>query len=129
MKGSSATTLRSIQDAKDQLTRFLKTLDTVPVKILEEEAAKIQKEAKEQTPYKTGKLEKSVRVKVSKNSRKPGLLAQASAKSPRGYNYAGIQHENTRFKHPVKGKAHYLRDPFEEGIKRIEKRLEKEVKL
>lgn len=128
MPGSSVTSLQSVQDAKKRLTNFIKTLETVPVKILEEEAVKIQAEAKSETPVKTGKLENSVRVKVSKDKRRPGLLIKASAIDG-GYNYAGIQHENTTFKHPIKGKAHYLKDPFERGTERIIRRLRKEVKL
>lgn len=106
----------------------MRTLETVPTKILEEEAIKIQAEAKSETPFKTGKLEDSVRVKVSKDKRRPGLLISASARSE-GYNYAGIQHENTQFKHPIKGKAHYLKDPFDRGTDRIIRRLRREVKL
>lgn len=128
MAGSSATSQQSVQDAKKRLTKFIRTLETVPTKILEEEAIKIQAEAKSETPFKTGKLEDSVRVKVSKDRRRPGLLISASARSG-GYNYAGIQHENTQFKHPIKGKAHYLKDPFDRGTDRIIRRLRREVKL
>lgn len=128
MAGSSATSQQSVQDAKKRLTKFIKTLETVPTKILEEEAIKIQAEAKSETPFKTGKLEDSVKVKVSKDKRRPGLLISASARSG-GYNYAGIQHESTQYKHPIKGKAHYLKDPFDRGTDRIIRRLRKEVRF
>lgn len=124
----SATSLKSVQDAKKRLTKFLKTLDTVPTQILEQEAGKILTQARQETPYKTGKLEQSVYVRVSRDRRRPGLVIGASARS-KGFNYAGIQHENTSFHHPIKGKAHYLRDPFNRGIRRIKRRLKQEVKL
>lgn len=124
----SATSLKSVQDAKKRLTKFIRTLDTVPIEILEQEAVRIRSEAKAETPYRTGKLEKSVYVRVSRDKRRPGLVVGASARS-KGYNYAGIQHENTQFRHPIKGKAHYLKDPFERGTRRIIRRLKQEVKL
>lgn len=124
----SATSLKSVQDAKKRLTKFLKTLDTVPTQILEQEAGKILTQARQETPYKTGKLEHSVYVRVSRDRRRPELLVGASAKS-KGFNYAGIQHENTEFQHPIKGKANYLKDPYNRGIRRIKRRLKQEVKL
>lgn len=124
----SATSLKNVQDAKKKLQKFLKTLDTVPVQILEQEAKKIELQAKQETPYKTGKLERSVKVRVSKDKRSPGINISASART-KGFNYAGIQHENTAFNHPIKGKAHYLKDPFDRGVKRIKRRLKQEVKL
>lgn len=124
----SATSLKNVQDAKKKLQKFLKTLDTVPVQILEQEAKKIELQAKQETPYKTGKLERSVKVRVSKDKRRPGIDISASAKT-KGFNYAGIQHENTAFNHPIKGKAHYLKDPFDRGVRRIKRRLKQEVKL
>lgn len=124
----SATSLSSVQDAKKRLTKFLKTLDTVPIVILEQEARKIELQAKLETPRDTGKLESSVKARVARDKRRPGINISASARD-KGYNYAGIQHENTHFKHPVKGKAHYLKDPFDRGVRRIKRRLRKEVKL
>lgn len=128
MINQSATSLKSVQDAKKRLQKFLKTVDTVPLQILEEEAKKIELQAKQETPYKTGKLERSVKVTVSKNKQRPGINISASARD-KGFNYAGIQHENTHFKHPIKGKANYLRDPFNRGVRRIKRRLKQEVKL
>lgn len=124
----SATSLSSVQNAKKQLTKFLKTLDTVPIVILEQETRKIELQAKLETPRDTGKLESSVKARVARDKRRPGINISASARD-KGYNYAGIQHENTHFKHPVKGKAHYLKDPFDRGVRRIKRRLRKEVKL
>ena len=82
----SATSTKSLQRAKKNLTKFLKELDTVPVQELEKSAQTIKAEAIAQTPYKTGKLEKSVYVRVSRDKRRPGLVAGASAKD-NGYDY------------------------------------------
>lgn len=129
MARTSATVTQSVKDAKRELSRFIKTLDSVPKKILKEEAPKIYAEAIAETPYDTGKLENSVYVKVSQSKSSPGLVAGASAKSLKGYDYSGIQHENTKFHHPIKGKAYYISDPFRRGTVRIMKRFDKEVRL
>ncbi len=126
MRGYSATTSSSVKDAKKELTEFLKTLEKVPSEIIADEADRLLKEARLEAPRDTGKLENSIKVKVSKSKRTPGLLISASARK-NGVSYAGIQHDNTHFRHPVKGKAHYLSDPYHRSIKRIKKKLEKEV--
>lgn len=128
-KGGSATSQKSVQDAIKDLTRFIKKLDTVPMAELSESAAVMKAEIIAQTPYKTGKLERAVYVKVSKSRYRPGLRAGASARSKSGYNYAGIQHENTDFEHPIKGKAFYIRDPFIAETVRLKKRLREELKI
>lgn len=126
--GSSATKTESVQNAKKQLQKFLRRLGTAPTKILQEEAQTLKAEIISETPYATGKLEKSIRVSVAKDKRRPGLNASASALSSWGYNYASIQHEREDFNHPIKGKAHYISDPFARATKRIERRLLKELK-
>lgn len=126
MASGSATSQRSVQEAKKQLTKFLKKLDTLPSQILAQEAILLKAEIIAETPYETGKLESSVKVSVSRDKRHPGINASASAKSPEGFDYAGIQHENTKYKHS-KGKAHYIKDPFDRATQRIIKRLGKEV--
>lgn len=128
MARTSATVTESVTQAKKELTKFLKTLDNVPQKILVEESHKIYAEAVAETPYDTGKLRKSVKVTVSRSKKNPTINASASAKSPKGYDYAGIQHENEEFHHNV-GKAHYISDPFRRGTLRIIRRLDKEVRL
>lgn len=122
-RGSSATSQQSVQDAKKRLQKFLKELDTVPTEILQQEAPRLYSDIIADTPYKTGKLERSVKVSVAKDKRRPGLNASASARSPGGYNYAGIQHENEKFKHPIKGKAHFISDPFDRCVERIRKAM------
>ena len=127
-KGASATTRKSVQKARKNLTKYLKTLDKVPMDILQEEAPKILADERASAPYETGKLESAIYCRVSRNKRAPGIVTGASAKSPRGYDYAGIQHENTNFIHPVKGSAYYIRDPFNRGVKRIKYKMQKRLK-
>lgn len=126
-RGSSATSQRSVQNAKRDLQKLLRRIDTVPTKVLEEEAQKLYGEILAEVPYDTGKLSQSVKVSVAKDKKRPGLNASASVRSKRGYNYAGIQHENEDFKH-TKGKAYYIRDPFRRATKRIARKLRKELK-
>ncbi len=124
----SATSTKSLHRAKKNLTKFLKELDTVPVQELDKSAQTIKAEAIAQTPYETGKLEKSIYVRVSRNKRQPGLVAGASARD-HGYNYAGIQHEATHFNHPIKGKAHYISDPFNAEVRKLKRRLRRKLKV
>lgn len=126
-RGSSATRQESVQEAKKKLRTFLKTLDTVPTEILQTEAPILYAEIISEVPYDTGKLERSVRVKVARDKRRPGINASASAISSRGYNYAGRQHEDENLNHPIKGKAHYISDPFERCIQRIQQQMEEKL--
>lgn len=127
-RGASATSQKSVQDAKRKLEKFLKTVENVPVEELQRTADAIKAEAIAQTPYKTGKLESSVYVKVSASKTKQGIDAGASARSERGYNYAGIQHENKDFNHPIKGKAHYISDPFNHQVALMIRRIRRRLK-
>lgn len=127
-KGFSATSVKSVREAQERLRKYLRTIETVPYDELSKEAVKLEREAKAETPYKSGKLEDSVRATVSKSQKGATLLLRASARS-KGYNYAGIQHENTSFNHPIKGKAHYLRDPYNRAVKRLKARLKKRMKF
>lgn len=128
-KGSSATSLKSVQDARKNLTKFLKMLDTIPQEELEESAQVIKAEAILAAPYKTGKLERSIYVQVSKDKKRPGIVAGTSAKSPTGYDYAGIQHENENFEHPVKGQAHFISEPFNKEVENLKVRLKDRLKV
>ena len=56
-RGASATSQASVQDAKKRLQKFIKTLDTVPTQILNEEAPILRSEIIAEVPYKTGQLE------------------------------------------------------------------------
>lgn len=82
------------------------------VEDLEVAADWIEEDAKAITPVDKGKLQESVRVRVSKSPRYPGIIASASAKSNRGFDYALIQEENEDFSHEEPGQAHYLSQPF-----------------
>lgn len=127
-KGFSATTSKSVQRARKNLTKFLKTIDTVPLDVLNEEAPRIYADEIAHTPYQSGKLEDSVYCRVSNDKKRPGIVTGASARSPRGYDYAGVQHENTSFIHPVKGTAYYIRDPFNRGVRRIKRKISRRLK-
>lgn len=127
-KGASATSLKSVQDARKNLTSFLKQLDTVPTEELEKSAQRIKAEAISKVPYKTGKLERSIYVRVAKDKRRPGIVAGASARSKSGYNYAGIQHENENFQH-TKGQAHFISEPFNAEVKRLKQRIRRRLKI
>lgn len=127
MKSSSATVLQSVKDAKKHLTSFLKKQQEVPNTVLAKEALRIEAEAKILTPVKSGKLENNVKCSVSKSKVRPGLNIKASALH-NGYNYAGVQHENTEYKHPIKGRDHYLSIPFYKGVERIKKEFKEAVK-
>ena len=123
----SRVTVSGLSEASKHLTRFLRTVETVPTNILLEEAPRIEETAKIRTPEKTGKLKGSVKVRVSRDKRRPGLYAQASARN-RGYDYALIQHENLSYNHPNGGQAKFLESAFVEGVERIERRIEQEVR-
>lgn len=119
-RGASATSQKSVQDAKKNLRQFLRKLDTVPTDILREEAPILYAEIIAEVPHDSGKLESSVRVNVARDKKRPGLNASASAHSKSGYNYAGIQHENEHYRHTKQGaKDHYISDPFERCTERI----------
>lgn len=129
-RGSSATSQESVQAAKKRLQRLLKSLDTMPTRILAEEAPILKSEIIAEVPYDTGKLESSVRVSVARDKRRPGLNASASARSKSGYNYAGIQHENEAFKHSKDGaKAHFISDPLNRCIDRIQEKMRQHLQL
>ena len=55
----------------------------------------------------------------------PKVIVAGASASHNGYNYAGIQHENTAFKHTV-GADHYISVPYERGIRRIKLRVRRE---
>lgn len=122
-RGASATSQKSVQDAKKNLQQFLHKLDSVPIAILTEEAPKLYSEIIAEVPYETGRLERSVKVTVARDKRRPGLNASASARSKQGYNYAGIQHEES-FHHAKQGaKDHFISDPFERATERIKEKM------
>lgn len=128
-KGFSATGTRSVQNAIAKLRRFQKDIEEIPYEEMQKSAEKIYAEAIAKVPYKTGKLERSIYVRVSQDRRRGGIVAGASAISKNGYDYAGIQHENTSYNHPVKGQAHYISEPFEKEIRNLQRRIRRRLKL
>lgn len=129
-RGASATSQRSVQDAKKNLQRFLRKLDTIPTDILEEERETLYAAIIAEVPYETGALESSVKVSVARDKNRPGLNASASARSKKGYNYAGIQHEEENYRHSKEGaKDHYISDPFERATERIEDKMRKRLTI
>lgn len=120
--------IKSIDRAIRNLNKFLNSLESVPSEELDRTASQIKAKAIAQTPYRTGVLERSVYVDVVKDSTQQTIIAGASAKSERGYDYAGIQHENTIFNHPVKGKAHYISDPFKQEVYNMKRRIRRRLK-
>ena len=127
-KGASATSRESVQNARKNLTKFIKTLDTVPTEELERSAQTIKANAIAKVPYKTGKLEHAIYVRVAKDKRRSDIVAGASARSSKGYNYAGIQHENESYHHD-KGQAHFISEPFDEEVEKLKKRLRRRLKI
>lgn len=61
-------------------------------------------QARQETPLQEGHLERSGRPHLYPST----LMAAVSFNTP----YARIQHESPHFRHPIRGKAYYLRDPF-----------------
>lgn len=128
-RGGSATSRQSVQDAKKRMQKFLKSLDTISTEILQEEVPVLTGEILAEIPYKTGKLESSVKVSVARDKRRPGINASASAISDKGYNYAGIQHENEDFQHSKPGaKAHFISDPLNKCVDRVTDKMRKRLK-
>ena len=129
-RGASATSQKSVQDAKKNLQRFLRKLDTIPTAVLVEEKEILYAEIIAEVPYESGTLERSVRVSVARDKKRPGLNASASARSSKGYNYAGIQHEEESYKHSKAGaKAHFISDPFERATERIKKKMREQLTM
>lgn len=120
--------IKSVDRAIRNLNKFLNSLESVPSAELDRTASQIKVKAIAQTPYRTGALERSVYVDVVKDSTQQTIIAGASAKSERGYDYAGIQHENTTFNHPVKGKAHYISDPFKQEVYSMKRRIRRRLR-
>lgn len=128
-RGASATSRQSVQNAKKNLQKFLRKLDTLPSAIMQEEAKTLYSEVIAEVPYDTGALERSVKVRVAKDKKRPGFIASASARSKRGYNYAGIQHEQ-EFQHSKPGaKDHFISDPFERATERIKTQMRDQLKV
>lgn len=102
----------AIYQLESQIRKDYKQIWKDHVDDLEAAADWIESDAKAIVPVDKGKLRDSITVRVSKSPRYPGIIASASAKSPRGFDYALIQEENEEFSHVEPGQAHYLSQPF-----------------
>ena len=118
--------LFKLKQARDELGRFVKRVDQRSYQVVLEEAARIRAEARMQVPVASGVLRDSIQVPVKHTPSRVHMSAIASAVD-NGYDYAGKQHDDTSLNHPNGGKAHFLSDPFNEGVERIEQRLEDEL--
>lgn len=112
----------------DALGKFLKVVETRPYQILQEESTRILREMQLQVPVDSGDLYRSLTCEVRGGKLTPKLTASASS-IHNGYDYAGIQHDTSWYNHPNGGKWHYVSDPFNAGVERIECRFEEEIKL
>lgn len=110
--------LESVVSARKELQSFLRKVDTVQEQELDTAAVEMLAEMQRRAPYKTGKLESGIYCRRSRSGRTKGIVAGATAMS-HGYNYAVIQHENENFEHPIKGEAHFVSEPFQEGVDRL----------
>lgn len=122
---SAITGLSGVEAIKKDLQKFLKTVEYKSNNIVWEEAAIAAAHAKALTPFKTGKLEGSVYVRVSRDKRRPGYRLGARAHNPDdGFDYAWVQHENINYRHPIKGQAKYIEIPFRMAVERIKRRFD-----
>lgn len=128
-KGTKARNTKSVSQAINNLNKFLRSLETVPAQEVKKSAVVIQANAVAEAPYREGTLERSIKVKSSTSGGLYHIEATASAESAKGYDYAGIQHENRNFEHPIKGKAFYIRDPFVKEVNNLKRRIRRRLKL
>lgn len=121
-------TLKSITDAKKGLQQFIREVQVVTAQELETFRVNVETEAKAQVPFQTGRLQESIKVRVSRSKTKPGVNITALARDPEShYNYAPIQHERPDFQHDV-GKWHYLSDPYNQEVRRFKARIKRRLK-
>ena len=106
---------RQLDTAVAQLEEMVradyKTIWKEHIEDLEAIADWIVEDAKALVPLDTGKLLDSIKARVSKSPRYPGLIVSASAKR-KGFDYALIQEEEESFSHDTGRQAHYLSEPF-----------------
>lgn len=117
-----------IKQLRDELGRFAKRVEDIPEQVMLEEAARIKEQAILEVPVESGDLRDSISVTVSGSKLRKTLVASASSVH-RGYDYAGVQHDDETLNHPHGGKAKYIEDPFNAGVERIITRLEDDLKL
>lgn len=102
----------AVAQLEAQIRADYKKIVKAHIEDLEAAADWIQDDARAIVPADKGKLRESIVVRVSRSARYPGIIASASAKSRRGFDYALIQEENEEFSHEEPGQAHYLSQPM-----------------
>lgn len=113
-----------LREIKNDLRQMLKEHRTLALRELEETADYIWQEAYARVPVRTGELQDSIQVDISRSPRYPGIIATAEAHNTKtGYDYARIQEENEEYEHPNGGQAHYLEEPFREGVEDFYRRM------
>lgn len=119
---------KSINDAKKGLRKVLRQVDSVTQQELETMRVNVETAAIAQVPVDTGRLQRSIRVRISRDKTRPGINVSAVAYDPEtGENYAPDQHENLRYRHTV-GKAHFLSDPLEHETEEFKVRMKGRMK-
>lgn len=104
--------LTAIAQLESQVRRDYKEIFKKHLEDLELAVQWIEDDAKYIAPVDKHKLQDSISVRISRSTRYPGIIASASAKSNKGFDYALIQEENENFSHEEPGQAHYLSQPF-----------------
>lgn len=126
----SVSKVEGIQELDKKLTRYLRKLDVLKTVELDNLAAIIQRRGSQLAPISdlptAGRLKRGVYAMRSQNKRRPGIRAGAVAMS-KGFNYAPIQHENERFRHPRGGQAHFVLQAVEENLPEYIEKIEKEL--
>lgn len=112
-----------VQDAIKRLRKFIMAQEVIPQQVMQSYANDLKAEIQMQTPYKSGALESSVYVHVNKAGKYRTTLAAGANAFSKGYNYSLVQHERDDFVHPIKGKSHYVEDPFNIVTERIKESL------
>ena len=125
--GINQEALYKLKHMRNKLGRFTKQVNEHPIEVLNEEASRMNEEAKMLVPLDTGQLQSSITTVVDRESKLKVSLRMSASAEHNGYDYAGIQHDNPWYEHAPGRQWHYIKEPFEEGIQRIEERLEKEI--
>ncbi len=113
-----------LQEVKEDLRRMLKENHTLQIRLLERASDYIYSEAVDLVPVRTGRLQDSIEVTVSKSPRYPGIIATATALNPETmFDYAYEQETNESYKHRNGGQAHFLEQPFRKYVKKIYRKL------
>lgn len=112
-----------LKQERDSKGRFIKAIDSEMYKIMLEEMRTAYDEAIEETPKDTGDLRRGVKFNIGGGGKTTPIIVATASSVHNGYDYAEIQHERTWYHHKI-GKDHYISDPFERMVARIEERFD-----